>query len=237
MKFKKYDTHRDMLIIGHRGAGGYEVENSLASFQRALDLGVAMVELDTYACATGELVVIHDEDVSITTNGHGDITQMSFHDLRKLKIKGDGQIPTLQEVIELINQRAVMNIELKQPNTAQALADIIKKYLQKGWLPENFVISSFNLKEVGNFKKIFPNIKAGILFELEDMPSNMVKIAKQYHADAVGLNFKVITKKLIEKLHDAGILVFAWTVNDKKTADKMRECKVDGVVSDYPDKI
>lgn len=78
----------DMIIVGHRGASGYEPENTLSSFQRALDMGVRMIELDVYVCKTGELVVMHDDEVDRTTNGHGHVVDMTFDQLRDLVVDG-----------------------------------------------------------------------------------------------------------------------------------------------------
>ena len=109
------------LIIGHRGACGYEPENTLVSFARAVNMGVDMIELDVYACKTGELVVHHDDTVDRMTNGHGNVIDMSFAELRSLKVAGIEQIPTLSEVIDLIDHKVPIDIELKGPGTAKPI--------------------------------------------------------------------------------------------------------------------
>src|SRR6056297_2287931 len=102
-----------VLKIGHRGAMGYEPENTLRSFKKAIELNVDMVELDVYVCSSGELVVIHDDKVDKTTNGKGYVSEKSFDELRKLDAGMGEKIPTLQEVLDLIDKRAKVNIELK----------------------------------------------------------------------------------------------------------------------------
>jgi glycerophosphoryl diester phosphodiesterase len=225
----------DMLVIGHRGACGYEPENTLISFSRALDMGVKMIELDVYVCKTGELVITHDDDVSITTNGYGKVVDMTFCELRKLKVKGTAQIPTLQEVIELVDHRIPINIELKGPGTAKPVADLLKNYLAKGWSNQDFIISSFDHNQVSEFKKLHPNIKTGVLFSWRSMPTDITYIALKHHANFIGLDVKVVTKSLVKQAHDASYPVYVWTVNDKKTADMMRTLQVDGIFSNYPD--
>ncbi len=225
----------NMMIIGHRGACGYEPENTLLSFQKALDLNVAMVELDVYVCATGELVITHDDDVHITTNGFGKVIEMSLCDLQKLKVKDKGQIPTLQEVIELIDRQIPINIELKGPGTAEPVAKLLQKYLQNGWQEKDFVISSFDHNQVAEFKKLCPKIKTGILFSWKNTPSNIAEIALYYGANFIGLDLKAVTQNLVNVAHDAGYPVFVWTVNDTATAHIMRTFKVDGIFSNYPD--
>jgi len=154
----------DLYIIGHRGACGYEPENTLSSFGRAVDMGVRMIELDVYVCKTGELVVMHDDEVDRTTNGHGHVVDMTFEQLRDLVVEGKEKIPTLQEVIELIDRRIPINIELKGPGTATAVAILVQQYLAHGWTADHFVISSFDHQQVATFKKLCPNIKTGVCF-------------------------------------------------------------------------
>jgi len=232
-----YASSPTMKIIGHRGACGYAPENTLSSFQLALDMSVDMVELDVFVCATGELVVIHDDTVDRTTNGHGNVEDMTFTQLRSLIVEGKEQIPTLQEVIELVNRRVPINIELKGADTAQPVAQLLKKYLAQGWAMQDFIISSFDYKQVREFKKLCPTIKIGILLPWQNMPIDLVTIAQRYQADFIGIDVKVITKKMVSRAHQAGFLIFVWTVNDKKTADKLRSLNVDGIFSEYPDQV
>ncbi len=225
-----------MLIIGHRGACGYEAENSLASFQRALDLGVNMVELDLYVCKTGEMVVTHDNNVKLTTNGYGNVVDMSFQELRALKVQGKEQIPTLQEVIALINRRIPINIELKRPNSAKPVAQLINKYLKNGWSNDDFVVSWFDHDQGNEFKQLCPTIKTGILFSSQKT-KNIIQRAAQHQANFIGLDVKAVTKELVHEVHVAGFEVYVWTINDKVVADRMRSFKVDGIFSDYPDRV
>ena len=95
-----------MIIIGHRGAMGYEPENTLRSFQKALDLGVDMIEFDVHLCKSGELVVFHDEKVNRTTNGQGYIAQKSLEKLKELDAGQGEKIPTLEEVLDLVKGKA-----------------------------------------------------------------------------------------------------------------------------------
>jgi len=227
----------NMLIVGHRGACGYEAENTLKSFQRAIDMGVSMIELDVYVCKTGELVIMHDDDVDRTTNGNGHVVDMTFDQLRALKIDGTEQIPTLQEVIDLVGRKIPINIELKGPGTAKPVAALVKKYLAAGWKTGDFVISSFDHKQVAEFKLLHPTVKTGALFEPWDTSPKMIKAVEKCKADFIGLDLKAVTSDLVKLAHDAGFTVLVWTVNDKASADKMRAFKVDGIFSNYPDRV
>lgn len=224
-----------MIIIGHRGACGYEPENTLSSFQHAIELGVAMVELDVYVCKTGQLVITHDNDVSITTDGVGTIDDMTFEQIRALQVKGTGQIPTLQEVVELVNRRVPINIELKGPGTAQPVAELITTYKEQGWSDSDFIVSSFDHAQLREFKQYCPSVKTGVLFDRHDALYTIVDVAVEHHADVIGLDCEAVTSELVQLAHRAGFPVYVWTVNDKKTADIMRTFNVDGIFSNYPD--
>lgn len=239
-------TYADaMLIIGHRGACGYQPENTLISFQKALDLGVDRIELDVYVCKTGELVVHHGPGIVlkampgavIGVDQSLDVGDMSFDQLRSLRVAGKAQIPTLAEVIDLIDKKISINIELKGPETAKPVVRLLKKYLKKGWQNSDFVISSFDHVQLLQFKKLLPKIQVGILFHSWNMPKDIVVMAQKHQADFIGLNFKAVTQNLVQAVHQAGFPVFVWTVNDKHTADKMRAISVDGIFSDYPDRV
>src|SRR5271154_2195490 len=143
---------RNFLCIGHRGAKGLEAENTLRSVRKALDLGVDGVEIDVYL-AGGQLVVIHDDTLERTTNGRGRVEDQSFEYLRSLEAGLGEKIPTLREVFETVNRRAFINIELKGGGTAEPVLELIEEYVNKrGWVREDFLISSFDLHELGKLK-------------------------------------------------------------------------------------
>lgn len=231
------ENNQSMLIIGHRGACGYEPENTLVSFSRALDMGVDMIELDVYVCKTGQLVVMHDDTVDRTTNGHGKVVEMPFEELRSLRTEKNQQIPTLQEVIALLDRRVPIDIELKGPGTAKPVAQLVNAYLAQGWQEKDFVISSFDHDQLLEFKKLCPNIKTGILFDPECMPENIAACAKKYAADFIGLDLEIVTHNFVTASHQAGFPVFVWTVNNKQDADRMRSLGVNGIFTNYPDEV
>ena len=118
-----------MLVIGHRGASGYVTENTLESIQKALDLNVDGIEIDVQRCASGEIVVFHDKKLDRLTNHKGLIEKTNFDELSTILIKEKYKIPTLEEVLKLIDGKILLNIELKGENTATATASILEKHL------------------------------------------------------------------------------------------------------------
>jgi glycerophosphoryl diester phosphodiesterase len=134
-----------MLKIGHRGAKGYVAENTLASFQKAIELGADGIELDVHLCQSGEVVVIHDDTIERTTSGKGFVKDYSATELKAFGI------PTLMSVFELVNKKCFINVELKTYETADKVAELIEQYVaEKDWKYEDFIVSSFEKLFVPN---------------------------------------------------------------------------------------
>jgi len=227
---------QNFIKIGHRGACGYEPENTLRSFRKALELGADMVELDVYVCKTGELVIIHDDKVDRITDGTGYVIEKTFDELRKLDAGKGEKIPTLEEVLDLINKKVSVNIELKGPHTAKSVADVIKKYItQNKWSYQNFLVSSFNHRELAEFNKIMPQINIGVLYI--GIPFDSAKSAKTLGAYSINLSQEFITQELVDDAHKRDLKVFVYTVNDYDDIKKMLSLGVDGIFSDFPDRL
>ena len=121
------------LSIGHRGARGHEPENTLRSVRRALALSAHGVEIDVWF-VDGELIVIHDAKLERTTNGHGYVSRKTFAQLRALDAGEGERIPTLREVFETVDRRAVIHIELKGRRTAGPVRALIAEFVdRRGW--------------------------------------------------------------------------------------------------------
>jgi glycerophosphoryl diester phosphodiesterase len=225
-----------MQIIGHRGACGYEPENTLSSFQKALELGVSMVELDVYALTTGELVVIHDDRVDRTTDGAGYVLDFSYEALRQLDAGKGQKIPLLSEVFDLIDKKAKVNIELKGVGTAAPVAELILSYkIEKGWSEELFVVSSFNHIELAGFTKRLPTIQTGAL--IMGIPMDYAAFAEKLGAFSANLSAEFISPEYVRDAHDRGLKVYVYPINNEPEIKRMQALQIDGVFSDYPDKV
>ena len=226
------------LIIGHRGARGHVAENTLPSIQKALDLGVDGVEIDIFKCASGELVVFHDTTLDALTNTQGYIEQFSLDSLRKVNVLGGYQIPTLKEVLDLIDGKIFLNIELKGGQTALLTQKLLQYYFKKPestWSPDKILISSFNWEELKQFYKVNSEIPIAIL--TEDDPLDAITIGKQLKAVAINPHYKTLNQSLVQKLKQEGFAVYPWTVNESEAIDEMKKLRVDGIITDYPERI
>ena len=225
-----------ILKIGHRGAVGYEPENTLLSFKKALELNVDMIELDVHVCKTGEVVVIHDDKVDRTTDGKGYVAKKTFQKIRTLDAGKGQKIPILQEVLDMVNRKAKINIELKGKGTARPVSDIIEKYVkEKGWSYDDFLISSFNRHELQKFYQLNPKVRLGIL--IARPTTRFARFAKKINAYSVNASIDLINKNFINNVHKKGLKVFVWTVNDFKEIEIMKSLEVDGIFSDFLDRL
>ena len=225
-----------LLKIAHRGASAYEPENTLRAFQKAIELNADMIELDVHLCKTGEVIVIHDPTLRRTTNGKGFIKKKTLAEIKSLHSLRNEPIPTLPETLDCINRRAKVNIEIKNKKAVIPVLKIIDEYvLGKGWEYEDFLISSFLYPALQHVRKLNTHLKVGILWNR--VPLLWLKKVQAIHAYSLHLPHRKINAKLILKAHQQNIKVIAWTVNRPKNIAKMKELKVDRIISNYPDKI
>lgn len=228
--------NKEPLVIGHRGAMGHETENTLASIQKALDLGVDMIEIDVFKIESGEIVVFHDERVERLSNGGGKIEDYNIIDLQQLILDGNHRIPMLQDVLKLIDNQVALNIELKGANTADRVNFITNYYIEaRGWTRENILISSFNWDELKDYREL--NAEAQIAVLTEEDPLKAIPIAKELAAVAINPNYKNLTKENTEKIQDEGLKVYPWTINENEDIEKMKEFGVDGIITNYPERV
>lgn len=223
-----------LLCIGHRGARGHCPENTLLSFRKALELGVHCVEADVYHL-DGRLLVFHDDTLERTTNGSGYLLDQHLHYLRSLDA-GEGQrIPTLSEVFEAIDLRAGINIELKGPDTARPVAEFIAGRRRAGWKDRLILVSSFNHLELHKLHEIDPSIRTGVL--LAGSPVNWDPAGTVPGAYSVHLSFRYINRSTVDHFHSRGLRIFAFTINNPPDIRRMRDLGVDGVFTDYPERV
>ena len=225
------------LVIGHRGAKGHVAENTLASIKKAMDLGADGIEIDVFRCKTGEIVVFHDKKLDKLTDGKGLIENKSLMELKKLKVLGTNeQIPTLNEVFEVIDNKTFLNIELKGSNTAKLSLEIVKEQFNNNKIfPQNILFSSFNWKELEDLRKLDARIRIALVTGND--PLLAIDPALKLNAVAINPSHEKLNKKVINKIFKAGLKVYTWTVNDKDDIRKMKNLGVNGIITDFPEKI
>ena len=225
-----------VVKVGHRGAAGHEPENTLRGFRRAMELGADMVELDVQICGSGEMVVIHDDTVDRTTNGTGAVDELTFEELRRLDAGGGERIPTLDEVLDVADREIGVNIELKGLGTAGPVHEVIERAIsEKGWSQTGFIVSSFHLGELVAIRELSDEVRTGVLFARER--GGIVEFAELNDAYSIHPYFGSVDADFIGEAREKGLRMFVWTVNDPADIDYMKALGVDGIISDYPDRI
>ncbi len=240
-----------VLKIGHRGASGYEPENTLRSFKKAINLGAEMIECDAHLSKDNQVVIIHDATVNRTTNGRGKISQLTLKEIKKLDAGKGEVIPILEEVINIIKGKCDLNVEIKETKVAIKVAKTIikEKFL------ENSMISSNHPKSLLSIKTINPDIKTALVFystktnlgqvlfdllALLFLPITkkiIIKKAKKAQVKVINLGKPLATKGMIKVLHQNGFLVNVWTVNKIKEIERFKKKGVNGIFSNYPDRL
>ncbi len=222
-----------LICFAHRGASGHEKENTLPAMEKAISLGAEWIELDVYA-VEGELVVIHDQRLERTTNGSGYVVEKSLKYLRSLDA-GNGQpIPTLREVLDLVNRRVGINVELKGFDTAQPTVSLVKDYVKnKGWSYDQFILSSFNQYELVKAKSLQPEIKIGAL--VAGIPLGYARFAQELKAYSVHPYVEFLNETFVKDAHERGLKVFVFTVNHPENLARVAALGVDGVFTNYPE--
>lgn len=235
-----------MLKIGHRGVKGYEPENTLVSFQKALEMQVDGIELDVHLSADGELMVIHDETIDRTTNGKGFVNKLSLCELKTFRINEASnprllsepaqQIPTLREVFDLVNQDCFINIELKSYETAEKVVSLIEKYVvKKNWKYDRFLVSSFDWNAVQQVAFLNDKIPIGVLTETD--LGLALAFAKFIQAKSIHPHFHLLTKENTVQMQQKGLQVFPWTINELEDIQKIKTFNVNGIITDFPNRI
>lgn len=224
-----------LFCFGHRGARGHEPENTVRSVRRALELGADGIEVDVYY-VDGRLLVIHDETLDRTTNGTGPVMGKTFAQLRLLDAGQGEKIPTLEEIFETVNRRALINVELKGPRTAAPVAALIGEYeRQHGWGCGDFLVSSFDHAQLKETRMLRPEIRLGALFE-EPLPDLVVR-AERLGAWSLHVGRELVTPELVGEAHRHGLKVFVFTINEPDEMARLRALGVDGIFTDYPDRV
>ncbi|MCM3440606.1 glycerophosphodiester phosphodiesterase [Metabacillus halosaccharovorans] len=235
------------LVVAHRGASGYAPENTMAAFEKALQMKSDYLEIDIQMTKDEKLVVIHDPTVDRTTNGTGEVHQYTYEELRNLDAGGwfhkrfTGQyIPTLEEVIETYKNKMGLLVEIKNPvmypNLILKLEEVMKKCNVDRPINNEIIIQSFDFEWLETFHKSLPNIPLGLLVKYRVHGISKVQLRDwsslvQY----INPNKALITKNLVKRIHSYDMKVMPYTVRDKKSIKNLIDANVDGIITDFPD--
>jgi glycerophosphoryl diester phosphodiesterase len=226
---------KPILKIGHRGAKGHVAENTIPSFYKALDLGCDGVELDVHLSADGHVIIIHDETTDRVTGSKGVVRNMKLHEIKKLRVGGSHEIPTLGEALDAIGKFAIVNIELKTDAATIPVADAIERYVGNGYAYKKFIVSSFDWSALKTIRERNPEIPLGVLTETDlDLAVGFAGFVK---AETIHPHFLLLDESNIKAIQAKGFKVFPFTVNRREDIDRLRRFGVDGIITDFPERL
>jgi len=245
-----------VLVVAHRGGAALAPENTLAAFENALKIGVDQVECDVHVSKDGELVVMHDPDVSRTTNGTGQIGEMTLAEIKKLNAAAkfgnaawpEQKVSTLGELLDLVKGKASIQIEIKlaagnarYPGIEKKVADTL---YAKG-MTDKAIVISFDFPTLKDVKAIDPRVKTGALVNAQWMSSRMTKSPEQILDEVVqatGADYFMpaagaVSEPLVKATHLRGLKMGVWTVDAPQDMRRLAGFGVDAITSNRPDEL
>ncbi len=231
-----------MLVIAHRGASGHAPENTLAAFRKAVALGATFIETDLQLSRDTRFVAIHDATVDRTTNGQGTVHDMTLAELRRLDAGSwfgsefaEERIPTLEELLEFSKKNdVVFYLELKPAGSWGGEHALIGALWESGEIPRAVVIS-FDPTIVLNLRKIEPTLMTGLLYD--GQIANPLEKAVEVGARQLAIRGDLVTPALLAEARKKDLQVVCWTVNHPAHMRMLTAAGVDGIMSDYPDRL
>ncbi len=245
---RKKKDYKRVTVIAHRGFSGVAPENTLISFQKAIDVGADMIEFDVSLSKDGIPVVIHDKTINRTTNSKGKVEDFTLDQLKAFDAGSwykeqfsDQKIPTLEEVIQLSKGKIMLNIEIKKYSVKRnikidGLEYKIVKLIEKHDMVNNVLISSFSKMAIQRIREFNSDIPVAYLYRFGLSP----RIIESF--DKIGIysfnqGKRSFSKKVVKDLHEKGIKLNLYTINQKREMKKFIKSGVDGIITNYPDKL
>jgi glycerophosphoryl diester phosphodiesterase len=217
-----------MLRIGHRGARAYAPENTVASFRKAIEIGVDAIELDVRKTRDNQIVVIHDADVKRTTNGKGLVSELTLEQIKSFSTEEGEKLPTLQEALDFLDKKVKVLIELKEVGVEEAVLSAVR---ERG-LEKNVVIVSFLEDALQKVRELDKSVETGLIYAKH---SNPVKAALKLKANYLLALYRFTHSANVKKAHENGLKIIVWTINTPEEVEEYAEKGVDGIASDKPD--
>ncbi|WP_138756189.1 glycerophosphodiester phosphodiesterase [Paenibacillus sinopodophylli] len=258
------NTPEGFLIIAHRGASGHEPENTMAAFEEAERLGSDFIEFDVQFSKDKELVVIHDDTVDRTTDHQGDVDDYTLDELERMDAPaGNGEsqaekekIVSLEEVLDRFAGKMAMLIEIKDskryPGIEEQVAEVVNEYERRldtsgfagqramtgGMERKNsagIIIQSYDFESTRLMHNLLPNVPIAALIHEDKHPLTDATLDALVSFSAyIHYPKELLDEQIVERIHERGRKVIAWTIQNDEDMVKMKKLGVDGVITDYP---
>lgn len=228
------------LAIGHRGAAGHMPENTVVSFEKALELGADAIEFDVALCRDGVPVIIHDDTLDRTTDSVGLVLDRASDEVRALDAGSwrghPARVPTLEEVLEGFGGRTLLNLEIKESPRRIELVDVCARMVDDSGLVGSTVFSSFDLQALRVLRAVLPEARIGVLCVAANLDKAM-SCAAEVGAENLHPPCMLVTAGLVERARAQGLKVWTWTVNEPSDITRLCNLEIEGIFSDYPERV
>ncbi len=216
------------LIVAHRGGKGESFENSISSFERAIRLKVDSIEVDLRKTKDGEIVILHDESLDRTTHAKGNLSDYSSHEIKNIKLKNGEALPFLSDLLSMAKNKILLHLEVKEAGFEEKLIQLITQYQMQ----DQVFIISFYVDVLTQCYRLNPNIKTGFLF------LTFPRFARTPKSCSLVLpESKLIDEENLKKFKENGRQVHTWVVNDQEEGKRLTSLGVNGLITDFPEKI
>jgi glycerophosphoryl diester phosphodiesterase len=239
-KTQERPSETDFLYVAHRGASYLAPENTLASIQLAWELGADAAECDIMLTADKKVILFHDKDTKKLTGVSHMISETSWEQLKNLTIRlketnleeyENQSIPLLKDVLATVPEDRMLVIEIK---TGPEILPHLKKVIDGHWNSGRISFIAFDFETIVSAKKLYPQVPCYYLSAFKRDVTNHFDAILENNLDGVDLRHGIIDRSLAEKCLSAGLDLWCWTVNDPKTAQRMRSLGVTAVTTDRP---
>jgi len=221
-----------VFTIGHRGASGHALENTMPAFKKAIDSGADAIECDVRITSDGKIVVMHDADIGRTTFGQGLVKKLTLEELYKTYTLNREKVPLFEDVLKFVRGKCIIKVDIKEKGFEGEIINALERYAMK----EHSIITT----ELPAVIKRTRTLDDSILIERgglkEFKPVNrLIRHALSVKANVISPYYTIASKSLIDAAHEAGLAVDVWTVNDEKTAQLMLKIGADAITTDFPE--
>jgi glycerophosphoryl diester phosphodiesterase len=232
------------LNFAYRGASFEAPENTMAAFLLATELGADGIELDAQLAKDGEVVVIHDLALETTTSGHGPVRDKTVAELQELDagswfdpVFSEQRIPTLQEVVDTVGHRLLLNIELKTASLMDSnLARAVVRLIEENGVQDRVIVSSFNHLALRKVRQLNQRIPIGLLYSPDmPLPVRRTWLRPLLRPEALHPYYEMIDAEVVRRAKERGTRIHTWTVDDPGLMWKLTRLGVDLIVTNRPD--
>jgi glycerophosphoryl diester phosphodiesterase len=240
-----YNTGGRTRVIAHRGFSGIAPENTLAAVRAAIEVGADMVEIDVTLSADGHIVVLHDETLDRTTNGSGEVSQLTLAELKRLdagswfgpSFAGE-RVPTLDQVLTEVEGRTLLNVEIKSEAVARGIVALVADTIRKLEMIDQVVVSSFSPTALQEVHSLAPDIRTAVLYnDTYHQGRDAVEIATELGATVFNIKRQRLTRRMLRRCRQHDIPVGVYTVNEARRMRRLVKRGIDAIFTDRPDRL